>query len=141
MNSFAATLHALMKEESWSQSELHRRSGVSQGLISGYLNDGALPEEDMLTKLVMAFDPEPGNALLVAWLRDRTPEELRDRVRIEPVGRAASRVMDAPVAPPGYGECPPKLRRLIDEIVTKIGSDPNFRVAIESTVRLTRPRG
>lgn len=135
MSSFAVTLESLMKEEGLNQSGLSNSSGVGQGLISGYLNDDRLPEDDMLTKLVRAFNRDAGNALLAAWLRDKIPEELKGRVDVSPKN-GAGRVMETPAGPPGYKHLPPRIRTVVNKVTAAVGSDPKFLRAIQTTLDL-----
>ncbi len=138
MSAFAVTLDSLMQAEEMNQSALAAKSGVLQGLISGYLNDGKLPEEEALVKLVHAFRTSDGNALLAAWLRDRVPENLAGRVEIRPAAASSARVMETPPAPPGYKQLTPRARTVVDEVTKAVGTDRKFLRSIQTTLDLWR---
>lgn len=55
MDIFAANLQSLMNEERMSQSELSRRTGISQGTISRYLNRQCMPSVPALVNITHAF--------------------------------------------------------------------------------------
>ena len=56
MDIFAANLQSLMNEERMSQSELSRRTGISQGTISRYLNAQCMPSVNALVNIAHVFE-------------------------------------------------------------------------------------
>lgn len=55
MKTFAGNLQSLMDEEDMSQSELARRTGISQGTISRYLNAQCMPSVNALVNIAYVF--------------------------------------------------------------------------------------
>lgn len=55
MDIFAGNLQSLMDEERMSQSELSRRTGISQGTISRYLNAQCMPSINALVNIAHVF--------------------------------------------------------------------------------------
>lgn len=56
MDIFAGNLQSLMDEERMSQSELSRRTGISQGTISRYLNAQCMPSVNALVNIAHVFE-------------------------------------------------------------------------------------
>lgn len=55
MDIFADNLRSLMNEERMSQNELSRRTGISQGTISRYLNKQCMPSVPALVNIAHVF--------------------------------------------------------------------------------------
>ena len=55
MDIFAANLQSLMDEERMSQNELARKTGISQGTISRYLNRQCMPSVPALVNIAHVF--------------------------------------------------------------------------------------
>ena len=55
MDIFADNLQSLMDEERMSQNELARRTGISQGTISRYLNKQSMPSVPALVNIAHVF--------------------------------------------------------------------------------------
>lgn len=55
MNIFADNLRSLMDEERMSQNELSRKTGISKGTISRYLNAQCMPSVNALVNIAHVF--------------------------------------------------------------------------------------
>ena len=55
MDIFAANLQSLMNEERMSQNELARKTGISKGTISRYLNAQCMPSVNALVNIAHVF--------------------------------------------------------------------------------------
>ena len=73
MDIFAGNLQSLMDEENMSQNELARRTGISQGTISRYLNRQCMPSVNALVNIAEVFTGCNINDLLYFY----KPMELR----------------------------------------------------------------
>src|SRR4051812_41279553 len=99
MTAFGVALEQLLQDRKLSQAELGRRVGVSPGQISRYISDNVLPEDDVLIRICSALGDD-ANELLAAYLADRTPLELRDRVVVMPVKTSKTLLQDPPSKTP-----------------------------------------
>jgi transcriptional regulator with XRE-family HTH domain len=138
VSSFGVTLDNLMKERGLNQADVADAvfsDRMRQGQVSNYLNENRLPEDDVLVRFCAAFR-KYAPSLVAAWLRDRTPESLRNMVAIRPVD--GGHVHESPEAAPAYPRLPRRVQRIVDEVAEKCEVDPRFLAAIETTVKLAR---
>ena len=134
MSFFANSLDRLMKERDWTQTELERRSGITQSQISRYLR-GVFPEADALEKICKPFDDDAG-VLVADWLRDLTPEALRHLVTIAAKG-ASGKIHEEPPANILAG-LPPHARKILTDLAAACKGRPAMVAAVESMLALTR---
>lgn len=64
MNIFAGNLRSLMEESRMTQRELSRRTGISEGTISRYLNAQCMPSVNALVNIAYEFPLASINDLL-----------------------------------------------------------------------------
>jgi transcriptional regulator with XRE-family HTH domain len=138
MSAFGVTLESLMKERGFNQADIAAAvfgDRGRQGQISNYLNENRLPEDDIVVRFCTAFRKDAPQ-IVAAWLRDRTPESLRNLVEVRPVD--GGRIQESEECSPAYPRLPRRVQRVIDEVAEKCEVDPRFLAAIETTVKLTR---
>lgn len=74
MKIFAGNLQSLMDERQMSQSELSRRTGISQGTISRYLRAETMPSVNALVNIAYVFPWATINDLLCFYEKlDKRP--------------------------------------------------------------------
>jgi transcriptional regulator with XRE-family HTH domain len=73
-----------------SQLAMSQISGVSQGQISRYMNDEETPGIDNLERLCSALPKEDRIELVLAHLRDETPDNVKGSIRLEKVSSSDS---------------------------------------------------
>ena len=63
-----------LKENGWSQADLARRSGLTRGAISNYVN-GRVPDEISLRKIAKAFNMPPENVFRIAGVLPQSVDD------------------------------------------------------------------
>jgi transcriptional regulator with XRE-family HTH domain len=127
-----------MRERGFNQADIAAKvfgDRGRQGQISNYLNENRLPEDDILVRFCTAFRKDAPQ-IVAAWLRDRTPESLRNLVDVRAVD--GGRIQESAECSPAYPRLPRRVQRVIDEVAEKCEVDPRFLAAVETTVKLTR---
>ena len=132
MSFLANSLDRLMKERDWSQTELERRSGITQSQISRYLR-GVSPEADALEKLCKPFGDDAG-ALVADWLKDLTPEALRSLVSL--TARSGSELSPTPAPTHDLAELTPAARKVVNQVAIECSRVKGFTEALEQWLKL-----
>ncbi len=126
----AALADAMASSGIETQTELMKRSGVTQASISNYLA-GDIPKEEHVKKLCKALNDHCAS-LALAYMRDKTPPEFRKFVKIDPTDPSA--VND--VGPPPWDSLPAKQRQLIEDAVRACKDRKNFVAALRALLEL-----
>lgn len=63
-----------LKEKDWSQADLARRSGLTRGAVSNYVN-GRVPDDQALRKIAKAFNMPPENVFRAAGLLPKSSND------------------------------------------------------------------
>jgi transcriptional regulator with XRE-family HTH domain len=74
MQMFNTWLLEKLKEKDWSQADLARRSGLTRGAVSNYVN-GRTPDEQSLRKIAKAFSVPPENVFRAAGLLPKSSSD------------------------------------------------------------------
>lgn len=135
MTAFGVTLEKLLQERGITQAELARKSVVSPTQISRYVAGEASPEPEPLELICAAMDDDAGE-LLTAYLRDRIPAKLRDRVVVMQIRTAGQLLEEAPSPTPALDRAPIKTRQLLDAAAAECERRPELSSTLESIVTM-----
>jgi len=84
MTRFTAHLNALLSHHGWTKSELARRLNRSPSSLHPYLHGDYRPTRELLRDLFRAIELESFLPLLIAHLRDETPDAAQSDLLITP---------------------------------------------------------
>jgi hypothetical protein len=137
MSFFGHTLERLMQDREVNQLELSKRSGVGQGQISRYINEGTIPESDTVGKFSVIFEGDAEQELWAAWLKDQTPSDLRSKILVM-TGAGAS-FSTAPKKPGDFDlqQLPPIRRNLVIRIAKALEKNPKIARLLEEVLSVT----
>lgn len=138
MTAFGAALEHLLQDRSLSQAELARRVEANPGQISRYISENVLPDDDVLIRICLALGDD-ANELLAAYLADRTPLQLRDRVVVLPVKSAKTLLKHPPSKTPAIDRAPARTLRLLEDAARECERRPEVVRALETILAITRP--
>jgi len=97
------------------------KTGLSQSTIWRLVNDRTVPDEKVLTRLVQHFDEPEAAQLLISYLIDRIPPDLRPLVQIEP---NVSSVREDPPLPSVFASLRPEMQTAIQRLAAMSIDDP-----------------
>ncbi len=139
MSFFGHTLARLMQEGEVNQPELSKRSGVGQGMISRYVNEGTIPERDTVQKIAAIFAPDADWELFASWLNDLTPSDIRAKILIVPHHPTAF-LEDPSKEKPGdfdLRNLPPVRRDLLIRVAKALEKNPKIARLLEEVLSIT----
>lgn len=92
MSYFSEALASHMDRMGWTNLNLSALTGLNDSDISRWKRGvGSPPSDKAISKMLPVLAPEVAIKLCICWLKDETPEEMREKILIQPV-----RIEDVP---------------------------------------------
>lgn len=135
MPRFPAVLEAILETKNVSQSELARLCGLTPGTVGDYI-DGtiSMTRKSLAVILRGITEREDQVRLLLAYLDDQVPEELRDEIKIEPQGKFTVEEDAIGLPQDALADLNPKLRDKLALLVQRLRDEPDLRALLERTI-------
>lgn len=133
MSCFSTALTKTLYDLHWTQKQLADETGINRPQINRYAKGSGGIELSGVRAVLNAVPEEYRAELLVAWLKDQTPEDSAKFVRVEvndSVVREEAETFKMPA------EADPQLRSLIQWVTSRCIHNKDFRTVLENMCKL-----
>lgn len=132
MSRFSAQLEGLLKAKGWSKSDLARAMDKNPSTLHPYFDASYRPTRELICDLYRVLEPAEFIPVLMSHLRDETPENAQELIRIMIADSSTVREDEGNV----FSELPADLRESLAYIAKRAMSSSAVLRAVKSQAEM-----